>query len=44
MTQQMGIIKNLVARLNERQEEKRQRKIPNEFQLFNNKPKTEIWY
>lgn len=40
----MGIITNIISRINERIEEKRGRKIPNEFQQRTNRPKTEIWY
>lgn len=40
----MGLINTIINRINKEKEEKRQRKIPNEFQLLNNRPKTEIWY
>lgn len=40
----MGIITNIISRINKEKEEKRGRKIPNEFQQRTNRPNTGIWY
>ena len=41
----MDIIKNIQNRLSERQQQLRNRPIPNEYQLrTNTKQKSEIWY